>query len=281
MAMNIGFLHPGAMGISLAASAQNSGHRAHWVATGRSEATTARAAKHDLVSCESLGEMCEQCAAIVSICPPHAAADVAKQVIDAGFSGLFVDANAIAPQRAVAIGKRLNDAGIRFVDGGVVGGPAWSPGSTWLYLSGEDADEAASYFSAGPLETEVIATEIGKASALKMCYAANTKGSTALICGVLGAAEQLGVSDALMRHWSRNGSKAAEQHAQQACRVTAKAWRFAGEMEEIAATFESVGLPGGFHEAAADIYTRMAGFKESAEQPDLAAVLAALLETPR
>ncbi|MCK7519679.1 MAG: DUF1932 domain-containing protein [Ignavibacteriales bacterium] len=45
--------------------------------------------------------------------------------------------------------------------------------------------------------------------------------------------------------------------------MTAKAWRFEGEMHEIASTFEGAGLPDGFHEAAAEIYHRMAGFKDS------------------
>src|SRR6185436_14581844 len=100
---------------------------------------------------------------------------------------------AISPQRAERIGHAVTDAGAAFVDGGIIGGPAWKPGSTWLYLSGVDADKAAAYFSAGPLETQVIGEAIGKASALKMCFAAYTKGTTALLCAVLGAAEALDV----------------------------------------------------------------------------------------
>jgi 3-hydroxyisobutyrate dehydrogenase-like beta-hydroxyacid dehydrogenase len=71
----------------------------------------------------------------VSICPPHAAEAVAAAVADAGFRGTFVDANAIAPERVVGIGRRLAGAGIEVVDGGVIGGPAWTPG-TRLVLSG-------------------------------------------------------------------------------------------------------------------------------------------------
>ena len=120
--------------------------------------------------------------------------------------------------------------------------------------------------------------EIGKASALKMCYAAFTKGSTALLCAIVAAADELGVADALNQQWSSNGSDFAEQAERSVRGVTAKAWRFVGEMEEIAATLEGAGLPGGFHEAAADVYTRIAGFKDAPETPPLDDVVAALLQ---
>ena len=168
--------------------------------------------------------------------------------------------------------------GVSFVDGGIIGGPAWVPGKTWLYLSGKDASLAASCFSNGPLGTEILGDEIGLASSLKMCFAAYTKGSTALLCGILAAAENLGIRAYLERQWSRGGSDFATQTKGRVCRVTAKAWRFAGEMEEIAATMEGAGLPGGFHTAAGDIYRRIAHFKEVENTPLLEEVLDALLE---
>jgi 3-hydroxyisobutyrate dehydrogenase-like beta-hydroxyacid dehydrogenase len=187
--------------------------------------------------------------------------------------GIYLDANAISPQRARRIGAAVNTT---YVDGGIIGGPAWEPNCTWLYLSGVEAERVAACFSNGPLEVEVIGVEPGKASALKMCYAAYTKGTTALLCGILATAESLSVREDLERQWSRNGSNFAVETAERVRRVTAKAWRFAGEMEEIAATFESAGLPGGFHLAAADLYQRIAHFKDNEETPELAAVLAAL-----
>src|SRR5580765_4690600 len=106
----------------------------------------------------------------------------------------------------------MDDGGASFVDGGIIGGPAWTPNSTWLYLSGSDAARAASYFSAGPLETRVIGEGVGKASSLKMCFAAYTKGTTALLCAVLATAEALDVRAELEQQWSQDGSKAAEQN---------------------------------------------------------------------
>jgi 3-hydroxyisobutyrate dehydrogenase-like beta-hydroxyacid dehydrogenase len=275
--VKVGILHPGLMGISVAASAQNSGHEVYWVAIGRSAATRQRAEQHNLIAADSLAEVCAACHAIISVCPPAAAENVADDVINAGFTGLYLDANAIAPQRAESIGQALAAAGATFVDGGIIGGPAWQPGRTWLYLSGPDAPAAADLFAEGPLETSIVSDVIGHASALKMCFAAYTKGTTALLSAILATAEALDVREALEEQWSRDGSNFATETQRRVRAVTAKAWRFTGEMDEIAATFEQAGLPGGFHRAAGEVYQRMARFKEAPETPALADVLAALL----
>jgi 3-hydroxyisobutyrate dehydrogenase-like beta-hydroxyacid dehydrogenase len=167
--------------------------------------------------------------------------------------------------------------GASFVDGGIIGGPAWKPGRTWLYLSGKEAEKTADCFAKGPLEVSVIGEEVGKASALKMCYAAWTKGGTALLSAIVGTASALGVWEELKQQWERNWTGFAEQAVHRTRRVTSKAWRFAGEMEEIAATFTGVGLPGDFHAAAADIYRRIAHFKDAASTPSLEEVLVSLM----
>ncbi len=276
----LGILHPGQMGISIAASVKNSGNEVFWASEGRSEATRERAEEHGLTDAGWLARLCELCPVLISVCPPAAAEALAEQVLALGFTGLYIDANAIAPQRAERIGQAMADAGATFVDGGIIGGPAWKPNSTWLHLSGAKAAEAASYFASGPLETNIVGEEIGQASALKMCFAAYTKGSTALLCAIVATADELGVAEALNAQWSQNGSDFAEQSERRVRGVTAKAWRFVGEMEEIAATLEGAGLPGSFHEAAADVYTRIAGFKDASETPPLDDVVDALLQGP-
>lgn len=275
--LHIGFLHPGAMGISLAASAQNTGHTACWASEGRSPATRERAEKHGLVEIQSIQELCDACSVIISVCPPHAAVAVAEQVLACSFKGVYADVNAISPQRAQAIGQLMAGEGVEFVDGGIIGGPAWTPDATVLYLSGTAAGQVAACFAGGPLVTEVIGEEIGKASALKMCFAANTKGTTALLCAIVAAAEELGVREELEKQWSRHGSDFAEQTLARISRVTAKAWRFSGEMEEIASTLEAAGLPAGFHLAARDVYERIAKFKGAEPLPPVGDVLDALI----
>ena len=274
--MNIGILHPGEMGISIAASALKGGGTVYWASEGRSEKTHERAGKHGLIDAGTLKELCRICQVVLCVCPPHAAEELAQQVIEAGFKGHYLDANAISPQRSRSIGAGMQAAGIHYVDGGIIGGPAWEPKSTWLYLSGEHAGDIADCFSQGPLETRVIGEQVGKASALKMCYAAFTKGTTALLCAVLATADELHVEQELFDQWELDEPGSAEQARRRVRRVTARAWRFAGEMEEIAATFAPAGLPSGFHESAAELYHRMEGFKDSPTLPELNEVLRSL-----
>jgi len=274
----IGILHPGEMGISVAASAIHSGHEVYWSSQGRSSETRARAEKYGLIEAGSLIQLCEMCEIILSVCPPHAAEDTAQSVIDAGFKGLYVDANAIAPQRSIRIGQDMESTGMRFVDGGIIGGPAWKPKETWLYLSGAHAEEITRCFVNGPLETKVISAEIGKASALKMCYAAYSKGTTALLAATLATADSLGVREDLYQQWDRDDTNFSNQVNQRVRRVTAKAWRFEGEMKEIATTFREAGLPGGFHEAAAEIYNRMTGLRDIASSSVMDEILAAITD---
>ena len=185
----IGILHPGEMGIFIASSAKNSGCDVYWTSEGRRAATRERAYKFELHEAPTLIELCEACPIVVSVCPPHAAETLAAEVVRAGFRGLFVEANAIAPERTIQIGQAMTKAGVSFVDGGIIGLPSWKPHTTCLYLSGDRANEVVPCFSAGPLDTSVLGTEIGKASALKMCYAANTKGAVALLAAILATAE--------------------------------------------------------------------------------------------
>lgn len=278
MRQTLGILHPGEMGVAIAASAQNSGYTVCWASQGRSDKTRERAERQKLSDVHTLTSLCAACSVIVSVCPPHAAEEVAEQVAALGFTGTYLDANAISPQRVERIHKRMTRSGASFVDGGIIGGPAWEAGRTWLYLSGPDAEEAAACFAAGPLETRVIGEAIGEASALKMCFAAYSKGTTALLCSVLATAEAFGVREVLEQQWSRHDDDFAQEASQRVRKVTAKAWRFVGEMEEIAATFHDAGLPEGFHEAAADVYRRIADFKDAPSPPPLEEILATLLE---
>lgn len=273
----IGILHPGEMGVFVGASACRSGNIVYWVSAGRSPETAERANKYGLVDAGSITKLCDLCTLIISVCPPHAAESVADQVLSVGFKGVYVDANAISPQRSIQIGAGMKTAGINFVDGGIVGGPVWEGSSTCLYLSGEYAHRVAACFVNGHLQVIELGGELGKASAIKMCYAAYTKGTTALISSILAASEYYGVREVLKEQWGRDWPGFETQAEARATRVTAKAWRFAGEMKEISATFMSAGLPGGFHAAASEIYSRLAGFKGRRQTPDLSEVLDSLL----
>jgi 3-hydroxyisobutyrate dehydrogenase-like beta-hydroxyacid dehydrogenase len=252
----IGILHPGQMGIVVASSAQNSGNEVLWASSDRSPATHERASRGGLRDVGTLARLCEHCPVIVSVCPPEFAEEIAEQIGQHSYQGTYVDANAIAPERAQRMARRLEEQGARFVDGGIIGPPTTTRNRTWLYLAGEHANNVAPYFAAGPIETEVLAGGIGRASALKMCFAAYSKGSIALACSVLAVAQRLNVLEDLERQWARSGPSLSEIEGE-ISRATPKAWRFVSEMEEIAATFQSAGMPPEFHQAAAEIFRRL------------------------
>ena len=145
-----------------------------------------------------------------------------------------------------------------------------------MYVSGPDADHAVACFEGSPLTVANLNAPIGSASAMKMAYAAYTKGSTALICAILSLAREEGVLDALLEQWGHSQKPLAETAENRATQVTQKAWRFSGEMREIAQTFQDASLPGGFHEAAAEIYDRLADFKDSPTLPSFSQVMDSL-----
>lgn len=274
----IGFLHPGEMGVSLAASAIASGMESCWCSDGRSGATRKRAAEHGLRDLGTISSMCDACELIVSICPPAASDDVADAVLSCGFSGIYIDANAISPMRARSIAERVHAADARYVDGSVIGGPAWTPDETIMYLSGPNADLVSGCFRDGMLSTRVIGDDVDRASALKMCYAAFTKGSTAMLCAIIAAAHALGVDGELRSQWDTDDAGSAADRYARLCRVTRKGWRYEGEMREIAETLKHAGVPDGFHSAAAEIYAEMSSLKGRESLPEPGEVIEALLD---
>jgi 3-hydroxyisobutyrate dehydrogenase-like beta-hydroxyacid dehydrogenase len=233
----VGLLHPGEMGAAVGDVLRSVGHEVVWASEGRSDQTRARAAPfRDVVGTAALVAEAE---VVLSICPPHAAVGVARTC--AGFDGLYVDATAISPARS----REVAALQPRFVDGGIIGGPPTEPGTT-LYLSGPRADEAAALFEGSLLATRVVAD----ASAVKMAYAAWSKGTTALLLAIRDVAHRYGVED----ECRLAAPELAERLPRAESVAARKGWRWTGEMEEIADTFAAVGAPDGFHRAAAEVF---------------------------
>jgi 3-hydroxyisobutyrate dehydrogenase-like beta-hydroxyacid dehydrogenase len=267
----IGLLHPGEMGAAVGSALRSRGETVLWASAGRSAATAERAAAAGLEDAGTVEEVCRRADALICLCPPHAAVGVAGVVADLGFSGIYVDANAVSPQTARTIGGRV----ARFVDGGVIGPPPQEPGTTRLYLSGAEAGTVAELFAGSALEAKVVSDEPGAASAVKMAFAAWTKGTAALLLAIRALARANGVEDTLSEEWRTSLPQLEEQLAAAARAALKKGWRWIGEMEEIAQTFAAAGLPDGFHMAAAEIYRRAP--HEAAGDDSLQRVLEALL----
>jgi 3-hydroxyisobutyrate dehydrogenase-like beta-hydroxyacid dehydrogenase len=250
----IGLLHPGEMGAAVGRCLARAGHRVLWASEGRGPDTAARARDAGLADVRTIRKLAAEAGVILSVCPPHAALDVAWAVH--GFTGLYVDANAIAPGTAREVAQLITDSGGRYVDGGIIGPPPLTPGTTRLYLSGADAPQVHSLFAGTPLEPRLASGSGTAASAVKMAYASWTKGSSALLLAARALAQAEGVEYDLLAEWAVSQPQLPDQVMRAARAAVTKGWRWVGEMEEIAQSMASAGLPDGFHQAAAEVYRR-------------------------
>ena len=214
----IGLVHPGEMGAAVGAALHAGGHTVLWAAEGRSTATVRRAERAGLQNAGNMGELARRAEIMLSVCPPHGAAELARSF--AGFGGIYVDANAVSPRTSQAISSQFN----RFVDGAIIGVPAHTKGLIRVYLSGPEANKVADLFSGTIVDACVVSTETGTASALKMAYAAWTKGSTALLLGVQALALVEGIQEALLREWSISQPHLREQSSRAATSAVHKGW---------------------------------------------------------
>jgi 3-hydroxyisobutyrate dehydrogenase-like beta-hydroxyacid dehydrogenase len=254
--VTVGLVSPGSMGAAVGACAVAGGTRVLWASEGRSGTSRSRAAEAGLEDAGDLRSLCGTADVLLSICPPHAAVTTAEQVAATGFAGVYVDANAVAPATARAIAELVGPTS-RFVDGGIIGSPPTPSNSTRLYLAGSDAALVADLFAAGPLEAIVMAGDPPAASALKVAFAAWTKGSSALLLAVRAYAAAEHMEDDLLQEWSRSLPDLPERTTTTAAWVGPRAWRWAGEMDEIAGAFAAAGLPDGFHRGAAEVCRRL------------------------
>ncbi len=288
------------MGAAVGRCLRDRGHAVLWASAGRGPATAARAAAAGLTDAGTVTEIAARCHVIVSVCPPHAALDTARQVAGAGFGGLYLDANAISPATAAEVAGIVAAGGAGCVDGGIIGTPPVAPGFIRLYLSGPRAGEVRELFESSPVDTRIVdhggqsgtamgeagaagavgaVGAVGAASAVKMAYASFTKGSAALLLAARALARAQGVEDVLLAEWGISQPGLEERSARAAGSAVSKGWRWVAEMEEIAVTMGAAGLPTGFHQAAAEIYRHSPHADPAALQDG--AVLDAILDALR
>lgn len=238
----VAVISPGDMGSAVGRRLSEAGTRVVTALAGRSERTRALAADAGFVDAGSLAAAVRQADVLLSIVPPGRALEVARAVgRDPG--PLYVDCNAISPATARSVGELVGD---RYVDAGIIG----FPGAPRFYASGRNAHELTEL----PLDVRVLDGEIGQASALKMCYAALTKGLTALLTESMVTADALGVTEALVAELSDSQPQFLTTARRGLPAMVPKAYRWIAEMEEIAATFEAAGLTPRMLLGAADVY---------------------------
>ena len=254
----VGVLHPGAMGAALGAALKPVAGQVIWAAAGRSDATSKRAELADLVAVPDVAEFVARSDLVISICPPHAALAVAREVRAAARGArpvVYLDANAVAPTTVASIAELLGRE--RVVDGAVIGAPAWQRADTVLWLAGEPAKEVAALFASSPFDARVLPGDLGSASALKACFALQSKALPTVWWTLAEAARRYGVADVVRVSWRETGSIWTRRWPRSPGGPEDKAWRWSGEMDEVAAALATVDLPAGFASAAAETYRRL------------------------
>jgi 3-hydroxyisobutyrate dehydrogenase-like beta-hydroxyacid dehydrogenase len=257
----IALMSPGDMGHATGAMLRQHGLRVITCLEARSPRTRALAEQAGIEPVADDDTLVRDADLVLSILVPSQAEQLARRIAAAlertGASLLYVDCNAIAPQSARRIGALVEAAGARFVDAGIIGPPPKAGTRTPFYASGEHARSFAALRDFG-LDVRPISPRPGDASAVKMCYAALTKGTTALMTELSIAAERLGVTGALRQEFSESQQQALERMVRGVPAMIPKAHRWVGEMEEIAKTFEDCRLTPKTYLGAAEIYDLVA-----------------------
>jgi 3-hydroxyisobutyrate dehydrogenase-like beta-hydroxyacid dehydrogenase len=268
---HVGVMSPGDMGQAVASQIKAKGLNVYTALEHRSERTKGLAREAGLIDAGSLGELVARCDAVLSVMDPGSAVTFAREISEAiraaGRHTLVVDCNAIAPNTAREIAGLVQQAGGRFLDGGIIGPPPRGKAKTNLYVSGPGAADLEQL--AGPqLIVHVIGDGVADASALKMCYGALNKGTQALWLEVLVAAERLGVAGLLDEQLQASQGDGYKRALGQFPILPPKAYRWVPEMLEIAKTLDGAGVTPQMFQGAADVYRFVAATSLGKETPE-------------
>ncbi|MCS6932591.1 MAG: DUF1932 domain-containing protein [Acetobacteraceae bacterium] len=272
-APRIALLAPGEMGAAIGARLIAGGATVTTCLAGRGPRSAALAAGAGLALAPDLPSLLAGADVFLSVVPPGAALALAEKVAsaarEAGVAPLFVDCNAVAPETVRAVAALVSGAGMACVDAGIVGAPPHPTEGAGprIYASGPEVARFAALAAHG-LDIRVLGEGVGQASAVKCCYAALTKGFTALGTALMVAAERAGVAEALAAEFAASQPEASAWLLRQLPTMPPKAWRWVAEMEEIGAFLDSLGLPGGTLRGAAEIYRKVAATPLGQETPE-------------
>jgi 3-hydroxyisobutyrate dehydrogenase-like beta-hydroxyacid dehydrogenase len=271
---NIGVVSPGDMGQAIAGRLKEAGFSVHTALDGRSERTRALAREAGLTDCGSMEKLVATCELVISVINPGEALNVTRQVADAmkktGRHVAFADLNAVSPQTARDADRMIREAGGMYIDGGIIGPPPRTEkDKPRIYASGPDA-YLLDQIKHPNLLVRVMSERVGDASGVKMCYAAMTKGTTALAVELLVAARKLGVEQALEKELRESRSDVFDWQMKNIAVMPPKAYRWVPEMQEIAKTFGELGLTRRIFEGATDVYAMVAATPLGKESPEQA-----------
>lgn len=264
----IAILMPGDMGHGVGHVLNQHGHDVITSLSGRSARSRSLAEAGNVRDAGELDASVAEADMILSILPPTAAMKLAEDVATAmsrtGKTPVYVDCNAISPGTAQKIGGIITAAGATFIDSGIIGLAPNKSKNTRFYVSGPDTSAMTALNGQG-FEVLALGDEIGRASAMKMVYAALTKGSWTLWSAVMLTAERNGLLEPLIREFEHSQQSTLANMQGKISALPADSERWIGEMEEIARTFSEAGVTNGFHEGARWMFELMSQTPFAAE----------------
>jgi len=224
---------------------------------GRSQRTRQLAQTAGIQAVPTYEDLVRQTDLMLSILVPaeaeHAARKVATALHTSGATTVYVDCNAVSPDTAETLGTIIAGVGSRFVSASIIGPPPRRKGMTRFYASGTDVT-AFEALTAYGLDVRPIGSELGHAKGIKMVYGALTKGFAAIATELLVAAQRMGLYQSLIDELTGSQGELLRRIERSVLSMPTRSRRWVGEMEEIAATFNAVGLTPKIYKGAADMY---------------------------
>ncbi|MED5409219.1 MAG: DUF1932 domain-containing protein [Chloroflexota bacterium] len=271
MVNTVAIMSPGDMGHAVGQVLSESGIDVITCTDGRSQRTKNLAEMAGLRQVATLEDMVIQADLVLSIMVPSKAMSFVREISPHFESSktptYFADCNAVSPQSALAMAEVINQAGGKFIDGGIIGTAPTKGDTPRFYVSGPDASVVMELDGKGII-VKAIGNKVGQASGIKMCYAALTKGTNTLHVALLTAASRMGLTDDLRKEFEFSQKSHLAAMEKGISRLPANAHRWIGEMEEIAATFENLGVTPNFHKGAAEIYKMLNSTPFAKESPE-------------
>ena len=281
---SVAILSPGDMGHAIGKLLKENEMRVLTCLAGRSDRTRELSENAGIIDVPNLNDLVEQSDVIMSVTVSEAVPGLCHEIADAVKATdadlLFAECNAIAPALSSQMQKVLNEGGSRYVDASIIGPPPRNGSSPRLYVSGDNASEMEQLRDFG-LDVRNLGNQLGRASGIKMCYAAMTKGTAALHTELLIAAEKMGLSEELLIEFTNGHQSVVDRMQSWIPSMPAKSRRWVSEMEEIEATFRDLGLTPNIFKGVADMYRSVGATKLGDENPETRDTNRDLAETIR
>ena len=281
---SVAILSPGDMGHAIGQLLRENELKVFTCLTGRSVRTRELSEKAGIIDVPNMNDLVEQSDVVMSVTVSEAVPGLCHEIADAvkatGTDLLFAECNAIAPSLSAEMQKVLDEGGARYVDASIIGPPPRNGSSPRLYVSGDNATEMVQLRDFG-LDVRNLGDQLGRASGIKMCYAAMTKGTAALHTELLIAAEKMGLSEELMVEFTNGHQSVVDRMESWIPSMPAKSRRWVSEMEEIEATFRDLGLTPNIFKGVADMYRMVGATSLGDENPETRDTNRNLAETVR